>query len=301
MARFRRSSIARRCGIIWPASAALWRLVSTPDQTLKRTELVTRTVAGLAMAGFTLTMLWLGGIAFWLTTVLLGLGVIVEWANLAKADAATKRLMLFTLSVPLAIMCPLAAGPNFFALGLIFAAAIFTLATTRRPDLAAGMLYTGLPVLALLLIRKQPDGLMMTIWAMALVWVCDVGAFFVGRAIGGVRLAPMISPNKTWAGFVGGMVAAAAFGAVMHIGWGLPWRLTLATPALAIVAQAGDLYESWLKRRAGVKDSGTLLPGHGGLMDRVDGLIPVAPIAAFLVMLPEIEELLMELLRGLWA
>ncbi|WP_374145617.1 phosphatidate cytidylyltransferase [Sphingomonas sp. 28-63-12] len=275
--------------------------MSTPDQTLKRTELVTRTVAGLAMAGFTLTMLWLGGIAFWLTTVLLGLGVIVEWANLAKADAATKRLMLFTLSVPLAIMCPLAAGPNFFALGLIFAAAIFTLATTRRPDLAAGMLYTGLPVLALLLIRKQPDGLMMTIWAMALVWVCDVGAFFVGRAIGGVRLAPMISPNKTWAGFVGGMVAAAAFGAVMHIGWGLPWRLTLATPALAIVAQAGDLYESWLKRRAGVKDSGTLLPGHGGLMDRVDGLIPVAPIAAFLVMLPEIEELLMELLRGLWA
>ena len=266
----------------------------------RRQELATRTVVGLALVGFALAILWSGGFAFWLITTIIGIVMLGEWSNLAGADAATVRRMQFTLSVPLAIMCPLAAGPHFFALGLIAAAAVFTLVSTKRRVLALGIIYTGLPVLALLLIRKQPDGLLFAIWAMALVWMCDIGAFFVGRAFGGPRLAPMISPNKTWAGFVGGIIAAGAFGAVLHVGWGLPMRLTLATPLLAVVAQAGDLYESWLKRQAGVKDSGTILPGHGGLMDRLDGLMPVAPIAAFLVMLPEIRNMASGLLPG-WA
>ncbi|WP_374139587.1 phosphatidate cytidylyltransferase [Sphingomonas sp. 32-62-10] len=254
---------------------------------------------GFALVGFALFVLWLGGIAFWLVVTIIGIGMLREWADLAKADLATRRMMLFALSVPLAIMSPMAAGPQFFALGLIAAAAIFILVSTRQSMLALGIVYTGLPVLALLLIRKQPDGLLFTIWAMALVWMCDIGAFFVGRAFGGPRLAPSISPNKTWAGFVGGIVAAAAFGAILHVGWGLPWRLTLATPLLAVAAQGGDLYESWLKRQAGVKDSGSMLPGHGGLMDRLDGLIPVAPIAAFLVMLPEIRAMGTGLIPGL--
>lgn len=266
----------------------------------RRQELATRTVVGLALVGFALAILWSGGFAFWLITTIIGIVMLGEWSNLAGADAATARMMQFTLSVPLAIMCPLAAGPQFFALGLIVAAAVFTLVSTKRRVLALGIIYTGLPVLALLLIRKQPDGLLFAIWAMALVWMCDIGAFFVGRAFGGARLAPMISPNKTWAGFVGGIIAAGAFGAVLHFGWGLPLRLTLATPLLAVVAQAGDLYESWLKRQAGVKDSGSILPGHGGLMDRLDGLMPVAPIAAFLVMLPEIRNMASGLLPG-WA
>lgn len=266
----------------------------------RRQELATRTVVGLALVGFALAILWSGGFAFWLITTIIGIVMLGEWSNLAGADAGTARRMQFTLSVPLAIMCPLAAGPQFFALGLIAAAAVFTLVSTKRRVLALGIIYTGLPVLALLLIRKQPDGLLFAIWAMALVWMCDIGAFFVGRAFGGPRLAPMISPNKTWAGFVGGIIAAGAFGAVLHFGWGLPLRLTLATPLLAVVAQAGDLYESWLKRQAGVKDSGTILPGHGGLMDRLDGLMPVAPIAAFLVMLPEIRNMASGLLPG-WA
>ncbi len=266
----------------------------------RRQELATRIVVGLALVGFALAILWAGGFAFWLITTIIGIVMLNEWSNLAGANAATTRMMQFTLSVPLAIMCPLAAGPQFFALGLIAAAAVFTLVSTKRRVLALGIIYTGLPVLALLLIRKQPDGLLFAIWAMALVWMCDIGAFFVGRAFGGPRLAPMISPNKTWAGFVGGIIAAGAFGAILHFGWGLPLRLTLATPLLAVVAQAGDLYESWLKRQAGVKDSGTILPGHGGLMDRLDGLMPVAPIAAFLVMLPEIRHMASGLLPG-WA
>jgi phosphatidate cytidylyltransferase len=144
--------------------------------------------------------------------------------------------------------------------------------------------------MALIVIRRQPggDGLLWALWALALVWATDIGAYFAGRAIGGPKLWPAVSPNKTWAGLIGGMAAASLFAAVLHTAAGLPLRLTVATPALAVLAQGGDLYESWLKRRAGAKDSGALLPGHGGVMDRLDGVVPVAPVAALLVALPAI-------------
>ncbi|MBY0519057.1 MAG: phosphatidate cytidylyltransferase [Sphingomonas sp.] len=260
----------------------------------RRSDLFTRAVVGLVLVGVALSAMWFGGFVFWLLAVLIALGMMREWAGLAGADAQQAQLMLFTLSVPLAIMCPLAAGPDFFALGLIAAAMFFAGIVTRRMTLALGMLYVGLPVLSLLLVRDQPRGLMLAFWMLGLVWLCDIGAYFAGRTIGGARLAPVISPNKTWAGLIGGVAAASVFGAAMHIGYGLPWRLTLATPVLALMAQFGDLFESWLKRRAGVKDSGNLLPGHGGLLDRLDGVVPVAPAAAALVMLPQVQALLLQ-------
>jgi len=265
--------------------------VSTIDA-VKRSDLATRAIVGLGLAGVALTALWFGGFIFWLLVVPIALGMLREWAALEAAPQPTERLMLFTLSVPLAIMCPLAAGPDFFALGLVAAAFFFTVIVTRQPMLAFGMLYVGVPVLALLLIRDQPRGLLFAFWALGLVWLCDIGAYFAGRAIGGARLAPVISPNKTWAGLTGGVLAAAGFGAWLHLFNGLPWRLTLATPVLALLAQGGDLFESWLKRRAGVKDSGNLLPGHGGLLDRLDGVVPVASAAALLVMLPRLAVLM---------
>lgn len=255
-------------------------------------ELVTRTIAGALMAGGALVTIWAGGILFWIVTAAVAIGVASEWAGLAGASAKGRRLMMFSLSVPLAIMGPLAAGPDFFALGLLVGAAFFILVVLRRGTLATGIIYAGLPVLALILIRAQPNGLVFTVWTFSLVWLCDMGAYFAGRAFGGQRLAPAISPNKTWSGALGGIAAAALFGAAMHVWFGLPWRLTLATPLLAVIAQGGDLYESWLKRQAGVKDSGSVLPGHGGLMDRLDGLIPVAPVAAFLIMLPQLRGLI---------
>lgn len=264
----------------------------TDQRSRQGSELATRAAVGLGLAGLALTALWIGGFVFWLLAVLIALQMMREWAALDGADPQRIRLMLFTISVPLAIMCPLAAGPDFFALGLIAAAMFFTGVVTRRMTLALGMLYVGLPVLALLLVRDQPRGILFAFWMLALVWLCDIGAYFAGRAIGGPKLAPAISPNKTWAGLIGGVIAAGAFAAALHVYQGLPWRLTLATPVLAIFAQAGDLFESWLKRRAGVKDSGNLLPGHGGLLDRLDGVVPVAPAAAVLVMLPQIKALL---------
>lgn len=244
------------------------------------------------MAAGALAAIWIGGVLFWIVLSVIAIALLGEWARLAKASDGARQTMLFSLSVPLAIMGPLAAGPDFFALGLVAGAALFILAVLRRGTLAMGMIYAGLPVLSLLLIREQPHGLVFTLWTFGLVWLCDIGAFFAGRAFGGPRLAPAISPNKTWTGAIGGVAAAALFGAVMHVGYGLPWRLTLATPLLAMIAEAGDLYESWLKRQAGVKDSGSILPGHGGLMDRLDGLIPVAPLAAFLIMLPQLRGLI---------
>lgn len=255
-------------------------------------DLAVRAGVGLVLAAIALTALWLGGIVFWIMCSAIGIGMAGEWAALTGLGTAQARWLQFILSVPLAIMGPLAAGPDFFALGLIVGAACFAIIVTRQMLAGAGIVYVGLPVLALVLIRHQHEGVVWTFWALGLVWLCDIGAYFAGRAIGGAKLAPVISPNKTWAGLAGGVAAAALFGALMHGYAGLPWRLTLATPALAVVAQAGDLFESWLKRQAGVKDSGSLLPGHGGLMDRLDGLVPVAPLAAILVMLPEIRGLL---------
>lgn len=251
-------------------------------------DLGKRAAVGLVLLALAIGALSLGGLAFWLVCSAIGIGMMYEWCSLAGLDAQRTRVAQLALMVPLAIMSPWAAGPDFLALGLVIGAGLFVLGTLRHPMAAAGAIYIGLPVLGLVLIRNQHGGLVFALWALALVWACDIGAYFAGRAIGGARLAPVISPNKTWSGLIGGIAAAAIFGALMHVYAGLPWRLTLATPALALLAQGGDLFESWLKRRAGVKDSGNLLPGHGGLLDRLDGVAPVAPVAAFLVMLPQV-------------
>lgn len=249
-------------------------------------DLAIRTIAGAAMIAAALAALLLGGIVFWLLMVVVALFMMAEWSALHDLPARTKRLGQYILSVPLAVMAPVASGATPFSLGLLVGAAFFAVIITRRRALAIGVMYCGLPVLALVLIRHQHEGLVFALWALALVWATDIGAYFAGRAIGGPKLAPRVSPNKTWAGLAGGVAAASVFAALMHWHYGLPMRMTMATPVLAILAQGGDLYESWLKRRAGVKDSGTLLPGHGGVMDRLDGLVPVAPAAALLVVLP---------------
>ena len=251
-------------------------------------ELTLRILTGVAMIAVAMLALVLGGIVFWLLAVIAGLFMMAEWADLHGIDAKQKRLAQYSLFVPLALMAPLAAGPRFPAFGLLIGAAFFIVIVTGKRILALGTMYVGLPILSLLLIRHQKEGVVFTLWALALVWATDIGAYAAGRVIGGPKLWPAVSPKKTWAGLVGGIVLASLFAAFMHKAYGLPLRLTLATPVLAVVAQAGDFYESWLKRRAGVKDSGNILPGHGGIMDRLDGLVPVAPIAAFLVVLPTI-------------
>ena len=262
-----------------------------------KSDLPVRAAVGIGLILIALVALTLGGIAFWLLAVVAALLMLAEWGPLQGATAKATRLAQFALFVPLVTMAPewvIGETRDWFTLGLLAGAAFFTVIITNKPGLAAGVLYAGLPVFALIVLRRQPgaEGLVLTAWALALVWATDIGAYFAGRAIGGPKLWPAISPNKTWAGLIGGAIAATLFAVAMHGGAGLPLRLVVATPFLAVLAQGGDLYESWLKRRAGVKDSGTLLPGHGGVLDRLDGLVPVAPVAALLVVLPVIQHYL---------
>jgi phosphatidate cytidylyltransferase len=180
-------------------------------------------------------------------------------------------------------MSPLAAGPSLLAMAAIAGATVFTLIVTRNRWLAAGISYVALPIMALLWIRMQDNGLLLAFWALSLVWATDIGAFFAGRNFGGPKVAPAISPNKTWSGLIGGMIAALLLGWGLTSYYDLPFQLAMASPGLALLAQVGDFFESWMKRRAGVKDSGTILPGHGGVLDRLDGVVTSLPVAALLI------------------
>ena len=145
----------------------------------------------------------------------------------------------------------------------------------------AGFFYALLPALSLLWIRdRSADKLDLLLWVFIVTWSTDIGAYFVGRAIGKRKLAPSISPGKTVEGLVGGVIAATLLGGVWAFVLELPPALFVLAPIFALFAQAGDLFESWMKRSAGLKDSGSWLPGHGGLLDRLDGLVPVAVLTA---------------------
>ena len=143
----------------------------------------------------------------------------------------------------------------------------------------SGFFYALLPALALLWIRERA-GLNLLVWCFIVTWSTDIGAYFAGRSFGKRKLAPSISPNKTVEGLYGGIAAATLFGGAWVLASGLGKPLLSFPPLFAIAAQMGDLFESWMKRRAGVKDSGDWLPGHGGVLDRLDGLVPVAVLTA---------------------
>ena len=249
-------------------------------------ELTQRILVGIVLVVVATAEIWFGGIAFWILVTVGGLIMVSEFAGLLKVSNEHRRMAMFAMCIPLGVLAPLALGPGFFALGLVFGMAIAVAVIARNAALGGGLVYVGLPSLALLWLRETPEnGLVLTFWALSLVWATDIGAYFAGRAIGGPKIAPAISPSKTWAGLFGGMAMATLLAAGFHRWLALPISLVWATPLLAIAAQIGDFFESWMKRRAGVKDSGTLLPGHGGVLDRLDGLVAVAPLAAFLVAL----------------
>lgn len=144
-----------------------------------------------------------------------------------------------------------------------------------------GIIYAILPAISLLWIRERDaHGLELLLWTFLVTWSTDIGAYFAGRRFGKRKLAPSISPGKTVEGLYGGIAAATLIGGAWVLATGLGLPLLALAPVMALAAQAGDLFESSMKRRAGVKDSGTWLPGHGGVLDRLDGLVPVAVLTA---------------------
>ena len=247
-------------------------------------ELTQRMLVGAILIVVAIAEIWLGGTAFWVLATVGGLIMVSEFSGLLKVTEQHRRMAMYAMCIPLGVLSPLALGPSFFAFGLIIGMAIGVAMIARNAALGAGLVYVGLPVLALLWLRERPDnGLVLTLWALSLVWATDIGAFFSGRTIGGPKIAPAISPSKTWAGLIGGVAMATALAMGFRHWLGLPLVLVWATPLLAVAAQAGDFFESWMKRRAGVKDSGSLLPGHGGVLDRLDGVVTSAPLAALIV------------------
>lgn len=189
-----------------------------------------------------------------------------------------------------AVVAAAVLGSPTVGVGLVVAGCVAEYLTARFSGrehprwIAAGIGYIGLPCIALVWLRQvEPDGRSLVLWLLVTVWATDIGAYFAGRLIGGPRLAPRLSPNKTWAGLIGAIVSAAAVGAVSPlVDSGAPPAPVLAAAGalLAAVAQVGDLGESWVKRHFGVKDASHLIPGHGGLFDRVDGLLAAALVLA---------------------
>jgi phosphatidate cytidylyltransferase len=248
-----------------------------------QSDLAVRTVTGVVMIVVAIAALGYGQTPLWLLVSLAALAMVAEWSAMIGMPRGQIWLALFGTLVPLFVVQPKLDLPLSLGVYALIAAMLLVGAATRRPRLAAGMAYAVLPVLALLYLHDQYDGLHLVLWTLAIVWATDIGAYFAGRSIGGPKLAPTISPNKTWAGLIGGTIAAIVVGVGLALVLNLPLRLAGFSGVLAVAGQGGDLYESAMKRRAGVKDSGQLLPGHGGAMDRLDGLVPIACIVTLIV------------------
>lgn len=249
-----------------------------------------RIVSALLMAPAAAGAVWLGGWAFDGLIVAAAALMAYEWARLA--DGGRLRAPGLALCALAPALAGLAAVAQAFAAATLVAAlavAPLYLLARRRGVAAPGLLALGglavaAPCLSLEWLRHLPEiGRPICYYVMLAVWATDTGAYIFGRLIGGPKLAPRISPNKTWAGLLGGMGCAGLVGAATA--WaapavGAPLWAGLCAAALAVVAQGGDLAESAFKRHMGVKDSGGLIPGHGGLLDRVDGLMTAAPLTA---------------------
>jgi len=220
-----------------------------------------------------------------LLVLLAGVGMALEGARVATSR--TRGVVHLALPGILAVATGLAAVGSFAGAFAVLAVGALAVVGHRRNGtgaiLAAGLVYLGMACTAFIWLRDRPEsGLSLVFWLLAIVWATDVGAYFFGRSLRGPRLAPRLSPNKTWAGLLGGMLCAGlvgALGARALAAWtaGLPFGGDIATAAagalLAGIAQAGDLLESAFKRHFKVKDTGSLIPGHGGILDRADGLL----------------------------
>jgi len=239
-------------------------------------DLGVRIVSAAILTPAGLLVIWLGGLAWSIWLAVMAVGMATEWMALCG-------IQLISIAGAASFIVLLAAGglasfqAPLLGLGVLVLGALLVSLWSRRLWLGFGILYIGAAYLSLLVLRTGPAGFRNVLFVMLVVWVGDVGAYVTGRWIGGPRLAPRISPGKTWSGAIGGTVAAMLTG----LAAGLERPLTAAALALAIsvMAQAGDLLESAVKRHFGAKDSGWIIPGHGGLLDRLDGVLAAAPAA----------------------
>lgn len=253
----------------------------------KAGDLRARVLSALVLGPLVLAAVYVGGWAFHLLIIACALIAVGEWVRLVEPDGALPfvgailamgGVLVSALVIDTATALEVTALATM-ALYLVLAAA----GQRERGRLTLGLPYVAVGTIALIELRQGAGaGLGLFCYLLLVIWATDIGAYAAGRTIGGPKLAPRISPKKTWAGLGGAMVSAAIVGGgvAMAVGAARPWLAAGLGAVLAVVGQGGDLFESAVKRRYNVKDSGRLIPGHGGLLDRIDGLIVAAPVLA---------------------
>lgn len=254
-------------------------------------DLPKRLLSALVLVPIALACLWAGGVAWVLLVILAGITVAVEWAQICRLRPFELPGTLLPVMVAAAAVLT-AAGYGVAALAALIVVGAAVAAGAARGGqgsrwLAGGIVYVGVAAIATVWLRlRGPDGLGNMLFVILIVWASDSGAYLFGRLVGGPKLAPRISPSKTWAGAVGGLAFAVLAGLLVAVGFvGAPSPLVaLVSIALGTASQGGDLLESAIKRHFGAKHSGTLIPGHGGLLDRLDGVLAAAPVAGILAL-----------------
>jgi phosphatidate cytidylyltransferase len=260
-----------------------------PARSARWGDLGKRVGSAIVLAPLALGCLWLGR-APWAALIALGAaGCAAEWAGMCRAAPRNWPAAFLPLGM---VAVPLAALFWGGGWALILGACLTVIGWAlfgrdgRAAWLAAGFVYLTPAAVALVRLRHAHlVGRWDMLFLVLVVWASDIGAYLVGRLVGGPKLAPAISPGKTWSGAVGGLAAAALVGSVVALcaGGRLPLPHCVATAViLGAASQIGDLLESWFKRHFGVKDSGRSIPGHGGLLDRLDGMLTAAPAAALM-------------------
>ncbi len=257
---------------------------SQPSAVAKTSSnLFIRVIAALILAPLTIMVVFIGGWLWILLVTAVTIGLFYEWHAIVNTTREPRVFAVGVIGLEL-IGLALWFGWN----GVAFAAAIITptliafLSPDRRIWNVGGFVYAAAALIAAVLVRLDPAiGLYALVFPLLIVWVTDIGGYFAGRAFGGPKLAPRISPKKTWAGAVGGLVLSVVIAlAATWLGWGRLVPLLVLGVLLSIVSQFGDLFESWVKRRFDVKDSSQIIPGHGGLLDRLDGFVAAIVFAA---------------------
>ena len=248
-------------------------------------ELALRVCSALVLVPLALATAYLGDWPFAVFWGVAAMGVLWEWTSLVAGTDRRYVLMTGAASLALALALVVSGLP----LAAVIVLAIGTLAAAslapaeRRLWIAGGIPYAGAIGLAPIVLRAdREDGFLAVIFLFAVVWTTDIAAYFIGRSAGGPKLVPQVSPNKTWSGAIGGTLAAVVVALALAKTAALAGLFAIAMLAivLSVSAQVGDVFESFLKRRFGAKDSSHLIPGHGGLMDRLDGFVTASVVAA---------------------
>jgi phosphatidate cytidylyltransferase len=259
---------------------------AVPDERARQ-DFRFRVISSLVLAPAALVAALFGGWPTGLIAAAVSVIVHFEWRWVTGGKGGFLPTVIGSAAIVLAVMAT-AYGYILIALPVLIVGAVLSYALARDGWAAAGTLYAAAFGVSLLAIRFDANyGLQAIAFVFAVAWITDTGAFFVGRSIGGPRLWPLISPRKTWSGLLGGIILGSAGGFVLAVLLRIPASLGLlqVSVLLSIAVHAGDLFESGVKRFFGIKDTGKLIPGHGGVMDRVDGLLVAGTVAALIGLL----------------